>query len=132
MRVAIPYESGEVFQHFGHTKQFKIYETDKVSVTGASVVDTNGMGHSALAQFLKEQQVDTLICGGIGGGAQEALGAAGIQILGGVSGMADAAIQDFILGKLRHAEDPVCVGHDNGTDSCGCGNHHGGCGHGCH
>ena len=70
MKIAVTYEDGRIFQHFGHTEQFKIYETADGRIVRAEVVDTNGSGHGALADFLMRQGVDALICGGIGGGAQ--------------------------------------------------------------
>ena len=73
MKIAVTYENGQVFQHFGHTAQFKLYEVENGAVTAAQVVDTNGSGHGALAGLLAQQGVDCLICGGIGGGAQMAL-----------------------------------------------------------
>ena len=80
MRIAVTYENGQIFQHFGHTEAFKIYDVENGAVQNAAVVPTNGSGHGALAGFLSENGVDTLICGGIGGGAQMALATAGIQL----------------------------------------------------
>ena len=77
MKIAVTYENGQVFQHFGHTAQFKIYEAQEGRVLSSQVVDTNGSGHGALAGFLQAQGVDTLVCGGIGGGAKTALAQAG-------------------------------------------------------
>ena len=90
MKIAVTYENGQIFQHFGHTEQFKLYEAVDGKITHAKVVDTNGSGHGALAGFLMQHGVDTLVCGGIGGGAQAALAEAGIKLYGGVSGDADA------------------------------------------
>ena len=52
MKIAVTYENGQIFQHFGHTEQFKIYEAADGKITHAEVVDTNGSGHGALAGFL--------------------------------------------------------------------------------
>ena len=93
MRIAVTYENGMIFQHFGHTAQFKVYDVQDGKIVSAQVVDTNGSGHGALAGVLTALNADALICGGIGGGAQMALAAAGIQLYGGVSGSADAAAQ---------------------------------------
>ena len=60
MYIAVTYENGNVFQHFGHTEQFKIYSVDDGKVVGSSIVDTNGSGHGTLAGFLQEHSVDTL------------------------------------------------------------------------
>ena len=86
MKIAVTYENGQVFQHFGHTERFKIYEVEDGAVTASQVVDTAGSGHGALAGFLRERGVQTLICGGIGGGARTALAQAEIQLYPGVSG----------------------------------------------
>ena len=86
MRIAVTYEDGNIFQHFGHSEQFKLYDVEDGKIVNTQVVDTNGQGHGALAGFLTGAKVDVLICGGIGGGAQNALAQAGIQLYGGVAG----------------------------------------------
>ena len=86
MKIAVTYENGQIFQHFGHTEQFKVYEIEDNTIISFKVIDTNGQGHGALAGLLKTLGADVLICGGIGGGAQMALADAGIKLYGGVSG----------------------------------------------
>ncbi len=133
MRIAVTYENGQIFQHFGHTAQFKIYDVADGQIVREVVVDTNGSGHGALAGFLMQLGVDALICGGIGGGAQMALSEVGIRLFGGVSGEADAAVAALIAGNLGYNPDVHCDHHDHEHDDGGhsCGSH--GCGnHGCH
>lgn len=133
MKIAVTYENGTIFQHFGHTEQFKLYEIEEGKVKNTEVVDTNGSGHGALAGFLVSHGVDTLICGGIGAGAQNALAEAGIRLYGGVSGEADAAVEALLADKLGYDPDVHCDHHDHEGHEEGrsCGNH--GCGtHGCH
>ena len=113
MRIAVTYENGQIFQHFGHTKQFKVYDVQNGAVVDSKVLDTNGSGHGALAGILKVLHVDALICGGIGGGAQAALKAAGISILGGVKGEADEAIRLLIAGELVSSPEANCDHHDH-------------------
>jgi len=148
MRIAVTYENGQIFQHFGHTAQFKVYDVEEGRIVASQVVDTNGNGHGALGGFLAANQVDVLICGGIGGGAQNALAQAGIKLYGGVMGEADAAVEALIAGELdfnpdvqcnhhehHHGEGHTCGGHghDNGHGCGGHGHGEGGCGnHGCH
>ena len=96
MKIAIPYESGMVFQHFGHTAEFKFYEVENGQVTASEVVSTNGQGHGALVGFLAQHNANVVFCGGIGPGAQNALARAGIQLFGGISGPADAAVADYL------------------------------------
>ena len=130
MRIAVTYENGEIFQHFGHTEHFKFYEVEDGKVTTSQVVDTNGSGHGALAGLLAEHQVDVLICGGIGGGAQAALAEANIRLIGGVQGNADEAVQAFLNGTLAFDPNVHCTHHDHG-EGHSCGSH--GCGgHSCH
>lgn len=133
MRIAVTYENGEIFQHFGRTAQFKVYDIQDGRIVSSEVVDTNGSGHGALAGILNALDVDALICGGIGGGAQAALAAAGIKLYGGVSGNADDAVAAFLESKLSFHPDVQCNHHDHhhGEDhTCedhGCGRGH--CGH---
>jgi len=86
MKIAVPYENGMVFQHFGHTAEFKFYEVENGQVTASEVVSTNGQGHGALVGFLAQHNANVVFCGGIGPGAQNALAQAGIQLFGGISG----------------------------------------------
>lgn len=131
MRIAVTYENGAIFQHFGHTEQFKLYDIEDGKVTAEKIMDTNGQGHGALSGFLTEAGADILICGGIGGGAQMALAEAGIKLYGGVSGMADDAVKAYLAGNLDFNPNVQCNhhGHEHGHS---CGEHH--CGenkHGC-
>ena len=129
MKIAVTYENGLVFQHFGHTEQFKIYEVSDGKVQSSEVVGTDGSGHGALAGFLKARGVEALICGGIGGGAQAALSQAGIRLYGGVSGGADEAVAAYLAGNLGYDPDVRCDHHDHeeGHDCHG----HGDCGGHC-
>ena len=115
MKIAVTYENGQVFQHFGHTAQFKLYQVEDGQVLSSQVVETNGSGHGALAGFLQAQGVDTLLCGG-------------------VTGSADQAVADLLAGKLVFLPDVLCThhgeghgeGHSCGEHGCGghsCGNH---------
>ena len=132
MRIAVTYENGQIFQHFGHTETFKIYDVEEGKVVHSEVVDTNGSGHGALAGVLNALNADVLICGGIGGGAQTALAAAGIKLFGGVSGDADKAVEAFINKTLDYNPDVKCSHHEHSHgEGHTCGEH--GCGsHSCH
>ncbi|MFC2661694.1 MAG: NifB/NifX family molybdenum-iron cluster-binding protein [Eubacterium sp.] len=156
MKIAAAYDvnSGNIFQHFGRTEAFKVYDVQDGKILSSKVESTNGKGHGELAGVLTELGVSTLICGGLGAGAQEHLNNSNIRFFGGVSGSADQAVQDYLDGKLQYNPDVKCSGHhDHGEHHCGghhehgehhcgghgdgehhCGNHeHGGCqGHGGH
>ena len=133
MKVAVTYEDGQVYQHFGHSRQFKLYDVEDGKVVASAVTDTGGQGHGALAGFLQAHGVDTLICGGIGGGARMALEEAGIRLYGGVTGPADEAVAALLAGTLQYQPDVVCS-HHHGEAGHDCAHHDGGsCGHGsCH
>ncbi len=128
MRIAVTYENGEVFQHFGHCAQFKLYDVEDGKIVKEQVVDTNGSGHGALAGFLKAAKADALICGGIGMGAQMALAEAGIRLYAGVTGNADAAAKSLAVGNLEYDPDARCDHHGHHHDGdCGhenCADHH--------
>ena len=113
MKIAVTYENGQVFQHFGHCENFKIYDVNDGMITDSQVVSAAGSGHGALAGFLKDRGVDTLICGGIG-----------IEFYPGVTGDADQNVTALLAGKLYFNPDTMCShhheeGHNCGNHSCG-------------
>lgn len=122
MKVAVTYENGQIFQHFGHTEFFMLYNIEDDKIANSELVSSMGSGHGALATFLKSQNVDVLICGGIGGGAQDALSNAGIALYGGVTGNAEDAVNALIGGNLAFDPDVKCSHHGH-EHSCG-GNMH--------
>ena len=135
MKIAVPFSNGEVFQHFGHTEIFKLYEIQDGQVASIDIVETNGSGHEALAGLLADLSVNVLVCGGIGDGAQTALTAAGIEICSGAKGDADNAVSAYLRGELQSAG-VNCDHHHDHEEGEGCGSHCGGgcsgCGGGCH
>ena len=139
MKIAVTYDNGNIFQHFGRTEQFKVYEIEDNKVVSSEVIGSNGVGHGALAGLLANLAVDVLICGGLGGGAQAALAEAGVEVCAGAEGDADQAVEAYLKGELastgancdhhHHEDGHSCGGHDEGH-SCGsgCGSS---CGGGC-
>ena len=137
MKIAVTYDNGNIFQHFGRTESFKVYEVEDNKVISSEVIGSNGIGHGALAGLLADQSVDVLICGGIGGGAQATLQEAGVELCAGAEGNADQAVEDYLKGELvstgancnHHGEGHTCGDHEEGH-SCGsgCGDS---CGGGC-
>ena len=135
MKIAVTYDNGNVFQHFGKTEFFKVYEVEDNKVVSSEVIGSNGVGHGALAGLLADQAVDVLICGGIGGGAQAALEEAGVELCAGAEGDTDQAVEAYLKGELissgancdhhHHEEGHSYGGHEEGH-SCG-----GGCGESC-
>lgn len=121
MIIAVTYAGGLIFQHFGHSREFKLYEVENGTVFAARIVEINGCGHGALAEFLAKQNVDVLICGGIGGCAQTALAEAGIRLFGGVRGDADDAVEALLAGDLEY--DPCAHCDHHGQEGHSCGHH---------
>ena len=133
MRIAATYENGSIFQHFGRTEQFKIYDVEDNKVVSSTIIGNNGIGHGALAGLLADNTIDVLICGGLGGGAMNALMNAGITVVAGAEGDADAAVAAYLRGELvssgancdhhGHGEGHEC-GHHGDEDEGGCCGHH--------
>lgn len=130
MKIAVTYENGAVFQHFGPCKNFKFYEVEGNEIKDARIISALGSGHGALTGFLKLNGADVLICGGIGGGARTALSQAGIELYPGVTGSADESVIAFLNGKLNYNPDTLCNHHHEGEHHCGghtCGEDKHGC-----
>ena len=135
MKIAVTYDNGNIFQHFGRTEQFKVYDVEDNKVISSEVIGSNGIGHGALAGLLADRSVDVLICGGLGGGAQAALAEAGVEVCAGAEGDADQAVEAYLKGELvstgancdhhHHEDGHSCGGHEDGHT---CGNCGGGCG----
>ena len=131
MKIAVTYDNGEIFQHFGHTKQFKIYEIENDEIKAEEIIDTNGSGHGILGEFLITNEVEVLICGGLGSGAKNILEENNIKVYPGVEGNADEAIKDYINNKLEKDLNKKCVhqnhSHEHDCDSHDCSKDKGGC-----
>ena len=139
MKIAVTYDNGNVFQHFGKTEFFKVYEVEDNKVVSSEVIGSNGTGHGALAGLLADRNVDVLICGGIGGGAQATLAEAGVELCAGAEGDTDQAVEAYLKGELvstgancdhHHGEDHSCGDHEDGH-SCGDHGEEHSCGGGC-
>ena len=139
MKIAVAYENGEVFQHFGHTEYFKVYEVEEGKVVDSEIVASNCSGHDALAAFVAGQGITVVLCGGIGEGAQNALSGAGIEVVSGTEGNADAAVEAYLKGELtsagvncnHHDHEESCDCQDSDESCGGCGGGCGSCGGGC-
>ena len=131
MKIAVTYENGKIFQHFGHTEHFKVYDVEDGQVKSTAILDSGETGHGALATLLKDGGVAALICGGIGGGARTALAEIGIALYPGASGDADANVAALLAGQLVYDPDTMCSHHHEGGHNCGehsCGEDKHGCG----
>lgn len=131
MKVAIPYQDGVLFEHFGRAKEFKIYSIENLDPVTGEVVSPEDLSHAAVARFLKERGVDVVICGRIGPHAREAIEGEHMLIFDGVTGGADDVVDMFLQGTLESggedfAADGGCGGGCGGC-SGGCGGCHGGC-----
>ena len=136
MKIAVTCENGFVFQHFGHTPEFVVYDCENGQIVSSTIVSSGDSGHGALAGLLDGEHIDVLICGGIGGGAINALSQYGIQVVGGAEGPVEDVVQAYLAGNLAPREGFMCAHHDHGEGhTCGdhgCGSHEAGHGnHGC-
>lgn len=129
--IAVTTQEGQIFQHFGHSAEFTLYTIRNGEIAAKRTLSTNGTGHSALAVLLSEQKVNALICGGIGGGAINALGERGILVLPGAQGDADAAVAQYITTGEVGDPNARCSHHDHGKGH-DCGEHEHSCGGHCH
>ena len=113
MKIAATYdvETDTVFQHFGKTKYFKLYEIEVGKLVSSKIIDNGGFGHHDLCTYLKGLGVETLILGNRGQGAIDALNNAGIRQLAGITGNPDTAVKQFLEGTLKDNPDAKCGHH---------------------
>ncbi len=128
MKVAIAYENGEIYPHFGHCNTFALYnyygettaECEKVLLDSSAC-----QGHSAMAELMRRNGVDAVMAGNMGSEARAALLSMGIVPVVGYSGHADTAADLLVTGQL-----PPLEGEYGGCGG-GCGSCGGDCGGGC-
>ena len=61
MKIAVTYQDGKIFQHFGHTEKIKVYDVEDKKIMATKVLTTDGNGHSAIADFLNDADAKVLI-----------------------------------------------------------------------
>lgn len=107
MKIAVAFENECVFQHFGRTTHFAVYTVNEDNTVNKQVISTNGASHGALSDFLVEQGVDVVICGGLGMGIHTRMVNAGMKVYGGVVGDCDDAVYAYLAGTLEY--DPLAA-----------------------
>ena len=119
MNIAVTTENDDVFQHFGTCRQFTIFEVEMERVISYKVIHACAEGHGALVRLMKEENVNVLICGGIGGSAKNALRVNGIEIIAGVQGKVKVAVKRYLSGEVLGIPHFVCS-HNHGGDNHTC------------
>jgi len=115
VKIAVTYSNGLIEQHFGQTKEFKVYTIEDNKIVNQEIVSTLGYAHGTLINLLVSNQINTLICGGLGQGAKDLLSRANISLLPGVNKSADEAVNDYINNSLNYDPNVACAGghHDH-------------------
>lgn len=108
MKIAVTYDKGNVFMHFGKTENFKVYEINDNKITNTYILNNKGITHCALIDLLKKDNIDILICGNLGYGAVTKLKDNNIKLYAGVSGSSDGAVDSYLAGTLNYDNDSVC------------------------
>lgn len=119
MKYAICAHQEQVFQHFGKCPGFQIVEIENGEIMSSIYISSNGNGHSALVKFLIEQHIHTLVCGGIGEGARNALTEANIKYISGASGHIDIITNKLTKGTLKDDPRGACNHHHDAHEGCG-------------
>lgn len=116
-KIAIPSAGSMVNAHFGRSQAFTIFEIAGDKVVGAEVLDATGFEHqhAGIAQLLKSRGVETVIAGGIGGGAIAGLEAAGLEVLRGAAGPVREVAEAYANGTLI-TTGGVCEHHHEGHE----------------
>lgn len=119
MKIAVIYENGVVFRHFGHCNAVKLYTFDDGTMLDMRVIELNGNGHESVVKFMSDNGVDTVICGGIGDPAVKMLNDKGIELCAGAQGDADQAVMDYLMGRLNCSSASICATEHSSQEHCG-------------
>ena len=88
MKIAVTYQDGDIFQHFGHTEFFKIYDIENTDIVKTEIVSTNGAAmarwHNFCTNTARYSDLRRYRRRRPNGMSQ-----AGIKLYGGVTGKAD-------------------------------------------
>ncbi len=121
MKIAVPSNDGiDISAHFGRCRQFLIFETQNGQVKliesringgchghGGASGAAEPQGHAGFVEALRD--CETVLCGGIGAGAVEALQAFGISVVQvEAAGSAERIVAEFQAGALRPASSGMC------------------------
>ncbi len=135
MKIAVAYENGEIYGHFGHCPQFALYEYGEyVSDCIKTLVDTSMLsGHQQMADKMKALDVEAVLCGNMGDEGRALLLSYGIVPVVGYSGDADTAADLLVTGRLPfYGEEQGGCSCSGSCGSCGgCGGDESDCGCGC-
>lgn len=117
MKIAVATEQGIVSGHFGHCEGFTIFDVEGTEIKNKNYVPNPGHQPGFLPVFLKEQNADTIIAGGMGERAQMLFTNQGIEVIVGASGDCEQAVQSYLNGSLK-STGSVCRAHEH-ADECG-------------
>ncbi len=118
MRIAIPTTQGELEEHFGQCHGIALLDCDEqsLSIQRMEVLDAPAHEHGRLPRWLKEQGVEVVIAGSLGGRAQGLLDELGIQVITGAPRLSpDFLARSFLQGTLE--SQPQTCSHEHGHHS---------------
>ena len=110
MKVAVASDGKMVSGHFGHCEGFTIYEVESTEIKNKSFVPNPGHKPGYLPVFLKEQEANVIIAGGMGETAQNLFNENGIEVVVGAIGNADEVATLYIAGGLK-STGSICTEH---------------------
>ena len=114
MIVAVAVENGKVCPHFGHSPSFSFYEINDGKIISEKNIESPGHGHGILPEFIASNGAKVVIAGGMGQGAVHGCASYGIQVVTGVEGNADMAVELYAKGELSpKIETCSCHGHSH-------------------
>lgn len=114
-KIAIPTNNGKLWSHFGKAPQVTFITIDNGKITEKEVKDAPAHGHGVMAQFLSENGVNEVVCGGLGAGAVQTLGERNISIHAGAPAIGiDELTQMYIDGTIIYGEGGCKHEHCNG------------------
>ncbi|HHU91425.1 MAG TPA: dinitrogenase iron-molybdenum cofactor [Clostridiaceae bacterium] len=116
-RIAVASENEIVTEHFGHCKNFNIFDVENNQIVRIKSIANPGHRPGFLPNYLNDMGVNVVISGGMGSGAIDIFNEKNIKVIVGARGDARKAAENFLNGTLK-STGSVCHEHKH-HDKCG-------------
>ncbi|MDM8534198.1 NifB/NifX family molybdenum-iron cluster-binding protein [Clostridiaceae bacterium HSG29] len=112
MKMAIATVSNQVSGHFGHCDGFTVYTINDNKVISKEFLQSPTHQTGVLPKFLADNDVNSIVAGGMGKRAQDIFNSFNIDVIVGVSGDIDQVVETYLKSELK-STNSICDEHQH-------------------